>query len=114
MKVLLLDFLIESSHDSKWFPVFLSKPQELTLKITQNLGSDKESKFSEDYFTKINELLQLISKETIKLWAGFIHFNDSTCQVGPARLLQYLCKDSTDPYYKIDYSPSYKKGNNKL
>jgi hypothetical protein len=67
MKVSSLDFLVKSSHDSKRFPVFFSKPQESTMKITQNLGSDKESQFSEDYFTKINELLQLILKERIKL-----------------------------------------------
>ncbi len=110
MKVSLLDFLVKSSHDSKRFLVFFSKLQELTMKITQNLGSDKENKFSEVYFTKINELLQFILKETIKLRAGFIHFNDSTYQVGPTRLLQCLCKDSSDPYYKIDFSPSYKNG----
>ncbi len=110
MKVSSLDFSVESSHDSKRFPVFFSKLQEFTMKVTQNLGSDKESEFSEDYFIKINELLQLISKETIKLRAGFIHFPDSTCQVGPTRLLQCLCKDSSDPYYKIDFSPSYKNG----
>jgi hypothetical protein len=86
MKVSSLDFLVKSSHDSKRFPVFFSKLQELTIKITQNLGSDEESKFSKDYFTKINELLQLILKETVKLRAGFIHFPDSTCQDGQTRL----------------------------
>ena len=110
MKVSSLDFSLESSNDSNRYPVFFSQLQELTSKMVYNFGQVQQNEFETSYFENLNELLKLISSETIKLRAGFILFPDATCQVGPTRLLQCLCTDDSDSYHRIDISPSFQDG----
>jgi hypothetical protein len=110
MKTSSLDFSLESSHDAKRFPVFFSTLQELSMKITSNTGTTRETEFSIDLIKKMNDLSKLIARETFNLRAGFIHFPDATCQIGPTKLLQCLCQTDVDPYYRIDLSPSFKGG----